>query len=45
MGGGVKDNFVIVDILKNKTVDFRLIHLNGDNENSLGRLDNYELTD
>tara|TARA_B110000902_G_scaffold26670_1_gene28988 strand:- start:6563 stop:6940 length:378 start_codon:yes stop_codon:yes gene_type:complete len=26
MGGGVKDNFVIVDILKNKTVDFRLIH-------------------
>ena len=41
----IKDNFVIVDILKNQTVDFRLIHLNGDDESGLGRLDNYEIID
>ena len=28
MGGGIRDNFVIVDVLNSGEVNFRLIHLN-----------------
>nr|WP_321221293.1 metallophosphoesterase [uncultured Psychroserpens sp.] len=43
MGGGVRDNFVIVDISANGQVSFRLIHLNGDDINGLGQLtDNFK---
>jgi hypothetical protein len=43
MGGGVRDNFVIVDIEADGKVSFRLIHLNGDDTNSLGKLtDNFK---
>jgi len=43
MGGGVRDNFVIVDISEDKTVSFRLIALNGDDINSLGKLEDYKI--
>lgn len=33
MGGGIRDNFVIVDVLNDGSVKFRLIHLNGNNIN------------
>lgn len=42
MGGGVRDNFVITDIDADGNVDFRLIHLNGDDINSLGNLKDYK---
>ena len=38
MGGGVRDNIVIVDIYQDKSVKLNLIHLNGDDINSLGKL-------
>lgn len=38
MGGGVRDNIVIVDIYEDKSVKLNLVHLNGDNINSLGKL-------
>lgn len=41
MGGGVRDNFVIVDVYNDGSVEFRFIHLNGDNINSLGKLEDY----
>lgn len=41
MGGGVRDNFVITDVFNDGTVEFRLIHLNGDNIHSLGKLEDY----
>ena len=43
MGGGVRDNFIIVDVYSDKTIGFRLIHLNGDDINSLGKLTDYVL--
>ena len=43
MGGGEKDNFVIIDVLNDKSVHFRLIHLNGENIDGLGRLEDYDL--
>lgn len=43
MGGGVKDNFVIIDVLNDNSVQFRLIHLNGDDMNSLGNLEEYKI--
>jgi len=43
MGGGVRDNFIIVDVYSDKTIEYRLIHLNGDNINSLGNLTDYVL--
>ena len=42
MGGGVRDNFVITDINKDGSVSFRLVHLNGDDLNGLGRLEDYK---
>lgn len=41
MGGGKKDNFLIVDVMSNKTVRFRVIALNGDNINAMGQLTDY----
>ena len=45
MGGGIRDNFVIVDVLNNGEVNFRLIHLNGTNINGLGKLGEYNTED
>lgn len=39
MGGGLKDNFIIVDILNDNSVLFHLIALNGEDINGLGKLD------
>jgi len=39
MGGGVRDNFVITDVSAKGSVSYRLIHLNGDDINSLGGLE------
>lgn len=41
MGGGEKDNFILVDVMQNKTVQFRLIAINGDDINALGKLEEY----
>ena len=41
MGGGVRDNFVIVDVLNDGMVKFRLVHLNGNDIYGLGRLEDY----
>jgi hypothetical protein len=43
MGGGIRDNFIIVDVHEDSSVSFRLIALNGDNVNALGELEDYEL--
>ena len=43
MGGEIRDNIVFVDIDEDKTVSFRLIALNGEDINSLGRLIDYQL--
>ena len=43
MGSEVRDNFVIVDVDVNNKVSFRLIALNGNDINALGRLENYSL--
>ncbi len=42
MGGGKRDNFIIVKVIKNK-VYFDLISLNTKNKNALGKLKNYKL--
>jgi len=41
MGGGTRDNMVIVDVYDDNSVEFNLIHLNGDDINSLGKLEDY----
>lgn len=41
MGGGVHDNFLIVDVYDNNSLGFRLISLNGDDIHALGKLTNY----
>lgn len=41
MGGGIRDNFIIVDVLKTGQVNLRLIHLNGNDINGLGKLKDY----
>ena len=41
MGGGVRDNLVIVDVYNDGSVEFRLIHLNGDDIEGLGKLEDY----
>jgi hypothetical protein len=43
MGGEVRDNFVVVDVYNDRTVHFRLIALNGDDINALGKLEDYRL--
>lgn len=42
MGGGKKDNFIICDVLNNGSVQFRLINLNGEDINGLGKLEDYK---
>lgn len=43
MGGGVRDNFIIVDVFEDKTVNFRLIALNAVETTGLGNLEDYIL--
>ncbi len=43
MGGGEADNFVIVDVWADKPVSFRLIALNGEDIDALGKLEDYVL--
>lgn len=43
MGGEVNDNIVIIDVRKDKTINFRLIALNGNDINSLGKLEDFVL--
>ena len=42
MGGGINDNFLIVNVLEDKTISFDLIALQGD-INKLGKLKEYKL--
>ncbi|MDA8591358.1 metallophosphoesterase [Flavobacteriaceae bacterium] len=41
MGGGVRDNFVVVNVDKLGSVDLELIHLNFEGINSLGNIEDY----
>ena len=41
MGGGLKDNFMIVDVYENGKVGLRLIALNGDDINIMGNVEDY----
>lgn len=43
MGTELRDNFIIIDVAKNKEVSFRLIALNGDDINALGKLEDFQL--
>jgi len=44
MGAGVRDNFIIINVNKNKSVDFDLIALNHNEDiDALGRLQDYKL--
>lgn len=43
MGGEVRDNFVIIDVYADKTVNFRLISLNNEDIHALGDLTDYVL--
>jgi len=43
MGGGARDNIVIVDVHEDQSVSFRLIALNGSDINALGKLEDYIL--
>lgn len=42
MGGGAKDNFIITNIYSDGSVEFQLIALNGENINSLGKLEDFK---
>jgi hypothetical protein len=43
MGGRKQDNFIIVNVKQDKSIDFELISLNGDDVNALGKLEDYLL--
>ena len=43
MGGGVRDNIVVIDVHEDATVSYRLIALNGTEINTLGKLEDYTL--
>lgn len=43
MGGEQRDNFIIVDVMEDKTVSFRLIALNSKDIDALGKLEDYVL--
>lgn len=43
MGGGIEDNFVIIDVY-NDSIDFNLIALNGEDINALGELTDFILS-
>jgi|GEM_PF-3303885 len=41
MGGGVRDNYLVVDINSKGEVRFNIIALNGDDKNALGRIEDH----
>lgn len=41
MGAGIRDNFIIVDVFDDSSVEFRLVHLNDADINGLGKLEEY----
>jgi hypothetical protein len=41
MGGGLQDNFIVVDVSENGNVSYRLIALNGNDINAMGNLEDY----
>ncbi len=43
MGGGSRDNFIIVSVTTDGAVSFRLVALNDDDPDALGRLEDYSL--
>ncbi|RMG55196.1 MAG: hypothetical protein D6722_28180 [Bacteroidetes bacterium] len=43
MGGGVQDNFIIVDVMSDHSIKYRLIALNGDNIHAWGNLKDFIL--
>ena len=43
MGDGNGDNFIIVEVFEDKSINFRLIAINGNDINALGDLEEYEL--
>ena len=43
MGNFQSDNFIIVDVMPDKSIQYRLIALNGDDINALGKLEDYRL--
>lgn len=44
MGGEARDNFIIADVNNDGSVEFRLIYLNGDDSNTLGKLEEFSIT-
>ena len=42
MGGGVNDNYIVVNVLKNRTLNYELVALQG-NRKRLGRIENFDL--
>jgi hypothetical protein len=44
MGGRKQDNFVIITVKKDKSVSFELISLNKADSNTLGKLEDYSLS-
>ena len=43
MGGEKRDNIVIIDVYSDKSIGYRLVALNGNDINALGKLEDYEL--
>ena len=43
MGGGVRDNFITIDVDPNGQIRFDLVAINGDDRNALGNLEDYIL--
>ena len=43
MGNFKSDNFIIIDVLPDKSLRYRLIAINGDDEDALGKLEDYQL--
>lgn len=43
MGGEERDNIVIIDVYDDQSIGYRLIALNGNDINALGKLEDYEL--
>ena len=43
MGAGKRDNMIVIDVKKDKSVDYQLIALNDNNVNKLGDLKDYRL--
>jgi len=43
MGGEERDNIVIIDVYSDKSIGYRLVALNGNDINALGKLEDYEL--